>query len=79
MQVIPIPCLSDNYAYVIKNDNSKLVGVVDPSEVLPIVNFLKKENLKLNYILNTHHHYDHIGGNLELKKKYKVLLIKKQK
>ena len=60
MQVIPIPCLADNYAYVIKDDNSKLVGVVDPSEALPVVTFLKKENLKLNYILNTHHHFDHI-------------------
>ena len=75
MQVIPIPCLSDNYAYVIKNDNSKLVGVVDPSEVLPIVNFLKKENLKLNYILNTHHHFDHVGGNIELKKIYNAKIV----
>ena len=75
MQVIPIPCLSDNYAYVIKNDNSKLVGVVDPSEVLPIVNFLKKENLKLIYILNTHHHFDHVGGNIELKKIYNAKIV----
>ena len=75
MQVIPIPCLSDNYAYVIKNDNSKLVGVVDPSEVLPIVNFLKKENLKLNYILNTHHHFDHVCGNIELKKIYNAKIV----
>ena len=75
MQVIPIPCLTDNYAYVIKDDNSKLVGVVDPSEALPIVSFLKKENLKLNYILNTHHHFDHIGGNIELKKMYNAKIV----
>ena len=68
MKVIPIPCLTDNYAYIISNNNSKIVGVVDPSEAPPITAFLKKKNLKLNYILNTHHHFDHIGGNLELKK-----------
>ena len=37
--------------------------------------FFKKKNLKLNYILNTHHHFDHVGGNIELKKKYKSKII----
>ena len=69
MQVTPIPCLSDNYAYIIEDEKSKLVGVIDPSESTPIITFLKKKNLKLNYILNTHHHFDHIGGNIKLKKK----------
>ena len=50
MQIIPIPCLTDNYAYVINDNNSKIVGVVDPSEAPPVVSFLKKQNLKLNYI-----------------------------
>ena len=68
MQVTPIPCLTDNYAYIINDVNSKKVGVIDPSEAVPVVAFLKKNNLKLNYILNTHHHFDHIGGNVELKK-----------
>ena len=71
MQITPIPCLKDNYAYVIYCNDSKKVGVVDPSEASPIINFLKKNNLKLNFILNTHHHYDHVGGNAELKKIYK--------
>ena len=75
MQVVPISCLTDNYSYIIKDDSSKLVGVVDPSEAAPITTFLKKKNLKLNYILNTHHHYDHIGGNLELKKKYNAKVV----
>jgi len=75
MQVIPISCLTDNYSYIIKDNSSKLVGVVDPSEATPITAFLEKENLKLNYILNTHHHYDHIGGNLELKKKYNAKIV----
>ena len=70
MQITPIPCLSDNYAYIISDSRSKTIGVVDPSEAQPVISFLEKENIKLNYILNTHHHFDHIGGNIELKKKY---------
>ena len=69
MQITPIPCLTDNYAYIINDSSSKVIGVVDPSESLPIIEFLEKKNLKLNYILNTHHHFDHIWGNSELKKK----------
>ena len=75
MQVTAIPCLTDNYAYVISDNNSKIVGVVDPSEASPVVSFLKKQNLKLNYILNTQHHFDHIGGNLELKKIYNAKVV----
>ena len=75
MQITPIPCLTDNYAYIINDNNSKTVGVVDPSEALPIVTFLKKKDLKLNYILNTHHHFDHIGGNIELKKLYNSKIV----
>ena len=75
MQVIPIPCLADNYAYIINDANSQIVGVIDPSEAPPVIAFLKKKNLKLNYILNTHHHFDHIGGNVELKKKYNAKVV----
>jgi|TARA_B100000959_G_scaffold65565_1_gene69657 hydroxyacylglutathione hydrolase len=75
MQVTPISCLTDNYAYIIHDDNFKTVGVVDPSEAKPIISFLKKKNLKLNYILNTHHHFDHIGGNIELKKIYNAKIV----
>ena len=75
MHITPIPCLIDNYAYVINDKNSKIVGVVDPSEAEPIISFLKKKKLKLNYILNTHHHFDHIGGNSELKKLYDAKVV----
>ena len=75
MQITPIPCLKDNYAYIINDNNSKIVGVVDPSEASPIISFLNKKKLKLNYILNTHHHFDHIGGNIELKKLYNAKVV----
>lgn len=75
MQITPIPCLNDNYAYIINHNESKIVGVVDPSEAKPIISFLTKKKLKLNYILNTHHHFDHIGGNVELKKFYDAEVV----
>ena len=75
MIITPISCLKDNYAYIINDNNSKTIGVVDPSEAKPIISFLEKNKIKLNYILNTHHHFDHIGGNVELKKIYNAKII----
>ena len=45
-----------------------LVAIVDPSEFLPCDKIINKNYKKLDFILNTHHHYDHVGGNEELKK-----------
>jgi len=75
MKITPIPCLNDNYAYIIHHRESEIIGVVDPSEAKPIISFLSKNNLKLNFILNTHHHFDHIGGNVELKKIYNAKVV----
>ena len=75
MKIEIVPCLKDNYSYVIIDLKNKKTCVVDPSESRPIINFLEKSNLQLNYILNTHHHYDHVGGNVELKKKYNAKII----
>jgi len=70
MKIEIIKCLQDNYSYLIIDEIRQTACVVDPSEAKPIINFLKNKKIKLKYILNTHHHFDHIGGNLELKKKY---------
>ena len=70
-----IACLQDNYSYVIHDTETDIVGVVDPSEFNPIDNFIKKKFNKIDFILNTHHHFDHTGGNLELKKKYNSKII----
>ena len=64
-----IPCLNDNYSYIIHDDVKSLTGVIDPSEFDPIDKFIKNKYDKLDYIFNTHHHNDHVGGNAELKKK----------
>jgi len=75
MQITTIPCLTDNYAYIINDKISGITGVVDPSEAKPIISFLNKNKLKLDYILNTHHHFDHIGGNVELKEFYNAKVV----
>ena len=75
IEVIQIPILKDNYSYIIIEDESDLVACVDPSNSHEIINFLEDNNLNLNFILSTHHHHDHVGGNLELKKKYNCKII----
>ena len=75
MEVKIIPCLNDNYSYLILDKNKKNACVIDPSESEPIIEIIEKNKLNLNYILNTHHHYDHVGGNEELKKKYNSKVV----
>ena len=75
MNVEIIKCLQDNYSYLIIDKKNTSACVIDPSESEPIINCLEKKNIKLNFILNTHHHHDHVGGNEVLKKKYNAKVI----
>ena len=75
MKIEIIKCLQDNFSYLIIDEKTQIACVVDPSEAKPIINFLNKKKINLKYILNTHHHYDHVGGNSELKKKYNSCVI----
>lgn len=62
-----VPCLQDNYAYLIHDRDADVTGVVDPSEAEPVFAALEQQGWRLTHILNTHHHWDHTGGNLALK------------
>ena len=75
MKVEIIKCLKDNYSYVIIDEKYNHACVIDPSEAEPIINFVESKNIKLKFVLNTHHHYDHVGGNNDLKKKYKIKIV----
>lgn len=77
-EILIIKCLNDNYAYIYLNDK-KEAFVVDPSEASPVIDTLEKNDLQLKYILNTHHHFDHIGGNFELKEKYNCKIVGSKK
>ncbi|MEC7179410.1 MAG: hydroxyacylglutathione hydrolase [Pseudomonadota bacterium] len=69
-----IPCLSDNYSYLIHEKKTNTISIVDPSEFETCDKVISKYK-KLDFILNTHHHADHVGANLELKKKYNSKIL----
>ena len=75
MKIQIIPCLKDNYSYLIIDEKSNIACVVDPSEAEPIIKYLEDTQIKLKFILNTHHHYDHVGGNKRLKEKYGASVV----
>ena len=75
MEVKIIPCLEDNYAYLLIDNTNNTACIIDPSEASPIINYLEKNKIKLSFILNTHHHYDHVGGNKKLKEIYGAKVI----
>ena len=75
MKIKIIPCLKDNYSYLIIDEENSIACVVDPSEADPIIEYLENTQIKLKFILNTHHHYDHVGGNQKLKEKYGASVV----
>ena len=70
MKVLTVKCLEDNFSYIVINEKNNNACVIDPSESKPVIKIIKKNKINLKYILNTHHHDDHVGGNLELKKEF---------
>ena len=62
-----IPCLSDNYTYLLRDHESGTTAVVDPGEAEPVASALGDAGWQLDYILLTHHHEDHIAGVGSLK------------
>ena len=75
MKIKIIPCLQDNYSYLIIDKKNDIACVIDPSEADPIIKYLDNHKIKLKFILNTHHHYDHVGGNHKLKERYGASVI----
>lgn len=67
LQIELLPLLSDNYGYLLLEPESGASAVVDPGEAAPVLAALKERGRGLDMILCTHHHGDHVGGNLELK------------
>ena len=63
LDVTLVPCLSDNYAYVLRDPATGECAVVDPSEAEPVLAALAALGARPTMVLNTHHHFDHVGGN----------------
>jgi len=75
LEIELVPCLTDNYAYLVRDAESGLCAIVDPSEPDPVRKALAKRGWKLTHILNTHHHPDHTGGNVPLKKEFGATVV----
>lgn len=69
LEIIQLPVLNDNYIYLIHEPVSGKTAAVDPAVAGPVLELLDKKGWQLTAIFNTHHHGDHVGGNLELKQK----------
>ncbi|GAX77413.1 hypothetical protein CEUSTIGMA_g4859.t1 [Chlamydomonas eustigma] len=75
MEIERVYCLSDNYSWLLHDPQAGTTAVVDPAEKTPVQEKLKSKGWTLTHILNTHHHHDHVGANLSLKKEYEGLCI----
>eukprot|EP00198_Chlamydomonas_reinhardtii_P013489 XP_001702826.1 predicted protein [Chlamydomonas reinhardtii] len=81
MEVVRVPCLSDNYVWLLHEaapaggSGGGRTAVVDPAEEAPVVEALAARGWSLDAVLNTHHHGDHTGANLALKRRFPGLVI----
>ena len=75
MKIKRIPALSDNYIFLIFDQEQKVAAVVDPAQAEPVLSCLQELDLELIAIFNTHHHSDHVGGNKALLKHFPNLCV----
>jgi hydroxyacylglutathione hydrolase len=75
MQVTIVPCLKDNYAYLLVAPGSRRAVIVDPGESEPVLGALAAQGLTLGAVLATHHHPDHVGGTRELVQRFPGLRV----
>ncbi|XP_053326628.1 hydroxyacylglutathione hydrolase, mitochondrial isoform X2 [Spea bombifrons] len=68
MKVELLPALTDNYMYLLIDEETKEAAIVDPVQPQKVVDAVKKHGVKLTTVLTTHHHWDHAGGNEKLVK-----------
>lgn len=67
IEIEQLAVLRDNYVYLIHDQATAATAVVDPAVAEPVLDALDRRGWRLTHILNTHHHHDHVGGNLALK------------
>jgi hydroxyacylglutathione hydrolase len=67
LDIHQIPVWDDNYVYLAHDPKTGATGVVDPAEAEPVLEAAAAKGWTITHILNTHHHHDHVGGNLEIK------------
>uniref|UniRef100_A0A674GE34 Hydroxyacylglutathione hydrolase, mitochondrial n=1 Tax=Taeniopygia guttata TaxID=59729 RepID=A0A674GE34_TAEGU len=68
MKVEILPALTDNYMYLLIDQDTREAAIVDPVQPQKVLDAVKKHGVKLTTVLTTHHHWDHAGGNEKLVK-----------
>jgi len=66
VEIVPVPQLSDNYAYLLTDGETGDAAVVDCAEAAPVLEEVRRRGVRLVAVLATHHHFDHVGGNADL-------------
>ncbi|MFC2993653.1 hydroxyacylglutathione hydrolase [Halomonas tibetensis] len=75
LSVTPIPAFGDNYIWLLRQDTSSEIGVVDPGDAAPVIELIEREGLTLSTVLITHHHQDHTAGLSTLIERYSPRVI----
>lgn len=75
LDVVTIPCLSDNYAFLLHDSDTGRTALVDAPEAAPIIKELDGKGWHLDEIWITHHHDDHILGVAELRERYNAIVL----
>ncbi|MGI9365590.1 MAG: hydroxyacylglutathione hydrolase [Rhizobiaceae bacterium] len=75
LKIFQFPCRQDNYGVILHDPDSGLTISIDAPETQAITDVLESKDLKLTHILTTHHHGDHVEGNLALKDRYDCKIV----
>ena len=75
IEIYQFPCLQDNYGFLIHDEAAGVTACVDTPEVAPINAALAAKGWRLTHIFNTHHHFDHAGGNEALKAEWNCQVV----
>lgn len=75
MHIHRLPALSDNYIFLLHDAVQNIAAVVDPADATPVLHTLEQLGATLTAIFNTHHHADHVGGNLKLLQRFPGAIV----
>lgn len=67
LEIIPVPAFTDNYIWLVHDEASGETAVVDPGDAAPALAEAERRGWSITQVWNTHHHWDHSGGNLAMK------------